>query len=411
MVTAGDTTWYAFQDPKTGREYFHDPVSGKTSWVLPTSNSTTRIEKAESVMPGSTYTAKDSTAECDDTSIRPKQGETLSSHNKQSRRWSAVGVTIVSILIFNTMFLLVLVKVLYGNDSVPSQIHDQTKLPSGGGGVPFQAHEKNINIDLPIDDDVGTIEEEVTSEAEADPKSLLEEPPSLPNSGLNNETQSEDAKKKEAEDLNYSITEEPSSSTNSPEALSTNNNSPDDATELHDMPEPEAIQEEIMPSSSTSSPEALFTTNNSADDATELHDMPEPEAIQEEIMPSSSTSSPEALFTTNNSADDATELHDMPEPEAIEEEIISEDESKEERSHEAKEAVEKEELEEKEEAVGEQSNQIIDNKESNNDMREPGVSQSNCWIPFSFILVKDCRLRAREGLPMPLADAEKLDWI
>ena len=32
----GDTTWHAYRDPATGREYFHDPSADVTTWTLPT---------------------------------------------------------------------------------------------------------------------------------------------------------------------------------------------------------------------------------------------------------------------------------------------------------------------------------------------------------------------------------------
>lgn len=44
----------------------------------------------------------------------------------------------------------------------------------------------------------------------------------------------------------------------------------------------------------------------------------------------------------------------------------------------------------------------------NNDTIHPPM---NCWIPFSYIIVGKCRRHAREGLPMPLADASSLPLI
>jgi hypothetical protein len=43
-----------------------------------------------------------------------------------------------------------------------------------------------------------------------------------------------------------------------------------------------------------------------------------------------------------------------------------------------------------------------------NDSIYPPIS---CWIPFSYIIVGKCRRHAREGLPMPLADASSIPLI
>ena len=42
---------------------------------------------------------------------------------------------------------------------------------------------------------------------------------------------------------------------------------------------------------------------------------------------------------------------------------------------------------------------------------EHGVLPKKCWIPFSYILVKECRRKARGRLPMPLADVDNSVWI
>ena len=91
----GTISWYAYQDPKSGREYFHEPVSGETSWVLPTSRN---------------YRSSMQAGSSGDKSVR--QSKPMGSSHHKPHVWSAVGMTIVFLLGFNTLFLLVLVKVL-----------------------------------------------------------------------------------------------------------------------------------------------------------------------------------------------------------------------------------------------------------------------------------------------------------
>jgi hypothetical protein len=45
---------------------------------------------------------------------------------------------------------------------------------------------------------------------------------------------------------------------------------------------------------------------------------------------------------------------------------------------------------------------------NNNDTIHPPV---HCWVPFSYIIIGKCRRYAREGLPMPLADASSIPLI
>lgn len=106
-MSSGDViSWYAYQDPKSGREYFHEPVSGKTSWVLPTSRNSQSDGSHRSNKAGSSG----------DKSARLTKPTVASPHYLMS----AVGITIVFILVFNTLFLLVLVKVLRENNELKS---------------------------------------------------------------------------------------------------------------------------------------------------------------------------------------------------------------------------------------------------------------------------------------------------
>jgi hypothetical protein len=119
-MSSGDTiSWYAYQDPKSGREYFHEPVSGQTTWVLPTS----RIRWTDDTTQHSTKKAESLGGK----NARQSKPMGRSSHPK-SHLMSAVGLAIVSILVFNTSFLLVLVKVFPDNNEVQSHAFN-IKLP------------------------------------------------------------------------------------------------------------------------------------------------------------------------------------------------------------------------------------------------------------------------------------------
>lgn len=112
-MAAATTTWYAYKDSRTGREYFHEPISGKTSWVLPTS-SIDLSDTSENNIRGSTSTTKFGTSKTSTskTNINSQQRQQpMKVMDKQSRRW-AVGI-ITSVIIFNTIFLLALTSYLY----------------------------------------------------------------------------------------------------------------------------------------------------------------------------------------------------------------------------------------------------------------------------------------------------------
>jgi len=115
MMAASTTTWYAYKDSKTGREYFHEPISGKTSWILPTSSSIDLSETLEKNIRGSTSTTKSKLG------TLKQQQQPMKLMDKQSRSW-AVGI-ITSVIIFNTIFLLVLTSYLYTTNQVPEQIN------------------------------------------------------------------------------------------------------------------------------------------------------------------------------------------------------------------------------------------------------------------------------------------------
>ncbi|KAL9191295.1 hypothetical protein ACHAXT_001001 [Thalassiosira profunda] len=127
-MDAAGTKWFAFKDPKTGREYFHEPISGDTSWVLPTSAAkATHLERTAGAN-GCRSAAN----------RRVKTEKETNGAKRQGEGWSAVATAIVSILLFNTLFLLVLVRSLYATDGGGTQMPVKTKPPSEGILAPHE---------------------------------------------------------------------------------------------------------------------------------------------------------------------------------------------------------------------------------------------------------------------------------
>mmetsp|Transcript_8098 Transcript_8098/g.14188 ORF Transcript_8098/g.14188 Transcript_8098/m.14188 type:complete len:342 (+) Transcript_8098:84-1109(+) len=165
MNTPGaTTTWYAFKDPKTGREYFHEPNSEETSWVLPTSSSNaTRADKAtgsggHGMMTGLAEKGGGNPA---------MNARTAKSKRKRMERLSAVGMTVVSLLVFNTLFLSVIVIILYESNIGRRQMPDVIE-PSA------PVYENRIQVEPSRDDVVETTQKQKVV-IDADPKYLLKE--------------------------------------------------------------------------------------------------------------------------------------------------------------------------------------------------------------------------------------------
>ena len=129
-MDAETTVWYAFLDPRSGREYFHGP-GGETTWVLPTTIRPDNTIQSSAMDDGEAPNNGDDVSRCrvDATRSRPKQ----------SRMWSSVGIAIIVIVTFNTLFLLVLVKVIIDDDG--GQKH-----ASSARGVHIEAHENIVSI-------------------------------------------------------------------------------------------------------------------------------------------------------------------------------------------------------------------------------------------------------------------------
>src|SRR5210317_1668285 len=115
-------TWYAFEDPKTKREYYYEPTSGQTTWTLPTSgvassskNSSNKRSVASppnisKLTPSSLFTASSTPIKF--ISGKNCQVEAGGSYNKRSNRNRLIAVIICAILL-NTIALGCFIRLLY----------------------------------------------------------------------------------------------------------------------------------------------------------------------------------------------------------------------------------------------------------------------------------------------------------
>lgn len=122
IIKMSTVTWYAFEDPKTKREYYYEPTSGQTTWTLPTSgvassskNSSNKRSVASppnisKLTPSSLFTASSTPIKF--ISGKNCQVEAGGSYNKRSNRNRLIAVIICAILI-NTVALGCLVRLLY----------------------------------------------------------------------------------------------------------------------------------------------------------------------------------------------------------------------------------------------------------------------------------------------------------
>ena len=103
-------TWYAFTDSKSGREYFIEPKSGKTSWVLPTSSAIV-VDGTETLARGS-ITPRNNTVARVKTDEPSNHLHDISSSsprtNTQPRPGRNAAGIIAFVIVINTLLLLVL---------------------------------------------------------------------------------------------------------------------------------------------------------------------------------------------------------------------------------------------------------------------------------------------------------------
>lgn len=119
-------TWYAFQDPKTKREYYFDPVSNKTTWTLPSSSSGTPVKFADGAcpqdIPASPMSITGDMIPSTPSSVKIKKEKNPTkadgSSNKSGFGGRGVALAVGSIMVLNTLCLGILVKVMHNSSTV-----------------------------------------------------------------------------------------------------------------------------------------------------------------------------------------------------------------------------------------------------------------------------------------------------
>ena len=168
-------TWYAFEDPKTKREYYFEPVSNKTTWTLPTS-STTPVKMAGGATPASIPASPMSIAGdiFSQAGIKMMNDKTRAdgSSNKRGFGKRAVVVTIGTILFLNTLCLGILVKVMYTSSITDVDTMSESKIVPSNDNVrlePVHVGSGEVAEDMALpEDDVSTHDvhtENINSEA------------------------------------------------------------------------------------------------------------------------------------------------------------------------------------------------------------------------------------------------------
>ena len=182
-------TWYAFEDPKTKREYYYEPTSGQTTWTLPisggvvgvASSSKTSSDKRPNITPSkltpsSLFTASSTPIKF--ISGKNCQAEAGGSYNKRSNRNRLIAIIICAILL-NTCALGCLVRLLYSpNES--SCLEPKNDPLDNEMTEPLADHQASseATIDVESSSDVGDVDFELKQDApeiEALPDHLIEE--------------------------------------------------------------------------------------------------------------------------------------------------------------------------------------------------------------------------------------------
>ena len=349
MNSAGTTTtWYAFQDPKSGREYFHNPQSGSTSWILPTS-----IDGSESIMHHTISTSsKTSKQNQVDTSSK-------SPRHEQSGGWITVGMTCAFILVFNTLFLFALTYI-YANNIGPRLTNDHMKIHSGNSEDILYEKKNEIMLTSPSSDNDDNYDDDIETTMQKDEEVLaIEGTPDPPETQLMVDAQSYDA------NMHMNVIEEQVQEHNREDYSFTVNNNEVNAEECSTV----AIEEE-----KSLEAEEVIIEDVSIDEQTVDEEKVEELSPHEVIIENVSS-----LQTDSEEEDEELVSHETSEP-------VHEEKDK--------------------NVVEKQSNKIIDNIPGD-DTSQPGGGA--CMIPFSYILVRKCRSKAREGMALAL-DNNSL-WI
>lgn len=188
-------TWYAFEDPKTKREYYYEPTSGQTTWTLPTSsggvvgvasssknksNNNKRMTSPPNISkltPSSLFTASSTPIKF--MSGKNCQAEAEGSYNKRSNRNRLIAIIICAISL-NTLALGCLVRLLYSPNE--SSCLEPKNDPLDNKMIePLADHQASseATIDVESSSDVGDVDfvelKQDAPEIEALPDHLIEE--------------------------------------------------------------------------------------------------------------------------------------------------------------------------------------------------------------------------------------------
>ena len=180
-------TWYAFEDPKTKREYYYEPKSNKTTWTLPTSGTPVKMAGASPgsipASPMSPMSAAGDVFTNSPAGVKIKNERSQTKADGSSKRgFGRRGIVAIigTILLLNTAILGMLVKLMYNSSIVDvNPIAEPKVIPSADNGrvepvdVPFAevADDKALPEDEVSTHDVQTNNEKT----ETEPVSVEEE--------------------------------------------------------------------------------------------------------------------------------------------------------------------------------------------------------------------------------------------
>ena len=173
-------TWYAFEDPKTKREYYYEPKSNKTTWTLPTSGTPVKMAGASPgsipASPMSPMSAAGDVFPNSPAGVKIKNERSQTKADGSSKRgFGRRGIVAIigTILLLNTAILGMLVKLMYNSSIVDvNPIAEPKVIPSADNGrvepvdVPFAevADDKALPEDEVSTHDVQTNNEKTETE-------------------------------------------------------------------------------------------------------------------------------------------------------------------------------------------------------------------------------------------------------
>lgn len=159
-------TWYAFQDPKTKREYYFEPMSNKTTWTLPTSSTPVKTGGAPAGIPASPVSIASRFSAASPTSVKFKDENNQMSSGKRGFGKRGIALTIGTILVLNTLCLGILVKVMYSSSIAELEPISDFKIVPSADTVQLEpvdvgSSEAAEETELPSNDAPVAVEKEV----------------------------------------------------------------------------------------------------------------------------------------------------------------------------------------------------------------------------------------------------------